>query len=119
MIKETPLEMIKIDESVDSMTQTLSNIAMLINQQTLLVNTIKESKNAEKFKQFIDATEKDCKSKQEQYDTLLKHRDMLAALHKKYDAASDADKQLMHDVIFDIFVAFNVITDGELLYKKD
>ena len=103
---------LKLEETIDDMTQALANSAKVTNQQKLMVKIIRESTSADKFKEFCDASDAEIKKNDSTYETLLQHRALLIEavdICKKVDSAT---KQTLSKVLYDVFVAFNFIAES-------
>lgn len=102
---------LRLEETIDDMTQALANSAKVNNQQKLMVKILRESSSAEKFKEFCEASEKETKKNDEQYETLLKHRALLIEVLEICKKADPTTKKTLTDALYKVFVAFNFIVE--------
>lgn len=108
---------LKLQEVVDDMTQALGNLAKVKNQTKLMCKIIKDSKDADQFKEFLAGSEKDIADKEKEYETLLAHRQLLINLVERYKSLHLSGKyeqaRELDDTVRDIFYAFNMLHDEE------
>ena len=111
--------MLKLEETIDDMTQALANSAKVNNQQKLMIEIIKNSKEAKKFDEFCKAAEAETKKNDDNYATLLEHRNMLADALNACKTADEPTRTVLASVLYKVFVAFNFIVEPKEDKSKD
>lgn len=113
-MKDSKYAILKLQETIDDMSQALTGLAKSLNKTKKMVDVIRKSKQAAEFKDDCDEMMTAHDAKQKEYEALLKHRNMLKQFVADYEAETDENKAVIEKSVLTLFVAFNVIQDAEL-----